>query len=141
MTQFLSTDQVTQFLSADQVTQFLSQCIQKVSRLLSIKGLTSTPYHPICNRWVERWNETLKSMLKRLCLDQPKQWHRLINPVLFAYRQVPEESTGFSPFQLLHRCLVRGPGTILKELWTTEVNITKVNSSTSQSYVNMWWIH
>ena len=68
----------------DQGTQFMSECMQEVSRLLSIKGLTSTPYHPICNGLVERWNGTLKSMLKRLCQDQPKQWHRLINPVLFA---------------------------------------------------------
>ena len=55
----------------DQVTQFMSECMQEVSRLLSIKGLTSTPYHPICNGLVERWNRTLKSMLKRLCQDQP----------------------------------------------------------------------
>ena len=100
----------------DQGTQFISECMQEVSRLLSIKGLTSTPYHPICNGLVERWNGTLKSMIKRLCQDQPKQWHRLINPVLFAYREVPQESTGFSPFQLLYGRSVRGPGTILKEL-------------------------
>ena len=85
----------------DQGTQFMSECMQEVSRLLSIKGLTSTPYHPICNGLVERWNRTLKSMLRKLCQDQPKQWHRLINPDLFAYRKVPQESTGFSPFQLL----------------------------------------
>ena len=112
----------------DQGTQFMSECMQEVSRLLSIKGLTSTPYHPICNGLVERWNGTLKSMLKRLCQDQPKQWHRLINPVLFAYREVPQESTGFSPFQLLYGRSVRGPGTILKELWTKEVNIPEVKS-------------
>ena len=113
----------------DQGTQFMSECMQEVSRLLSIKGLTSTPYHPICNGLVERWNGTLKSMIKRLCQDQPKQWHRLINPVLFAYREVPQESTGFSPFQLLYGRSVRGPGTILKELWTKEVNIPEVKSS------------
>ena len=112
----------------DQGTQFMSKCMQEVSRLLSIKGLTSTPYHPICNGLVERWNGTLKSMLKRLCQDQPKQWHRLINPVLFAYREVPQESTGFSPFQLLYGRSVRGPR-ILKELWTKEVNIPEVKSS------------
>ena len=55
-----------------------------LKRLLIMKGLTSTPYHPICYGLVKRWNGTLKSMLKRLCQDQPKQWHRLINPVLFA---------------------------------------------------------
>ena len=40
----------------DQGTQFMSECMQEVSRLLSIKGMTSTPYHPICNGLVERWN-------------------------------------------------------------------------------------
>ena len=39
----------------DQGTQFISVCMQEVSRLLSIKGLTSTPYVPICNELVERW--------------------------------------------------------------------------------------
>ena len=107
----------------------MSECMQEVSRLLSIKCVTSTPYHPICNRLVERWNGTLKSMLKRLCQDQPKQWHILINPVLFAYREVLQESIGFSPFQLLYGRLVRGPGTILKELWTKEVNIAEVKTS------------
>ena len=29
----------------DQGTQFMSEFMQEVSRLLSIKGLTSTPYH------------------------------------------------------------------------------------------------
>ena len=47
-----------------------------------------------------------------------------MDPVLFAYREVPQLSTGFSPFQLLY-----GPGTILKELCTKEVNIPKVNFS------------
>ena len=77
----------------DQGTQFMPECMQGVSRLISIKGLTSTPYHPICNGLVKKWNGILKSMLKRLCQDQPKQWHRLINTVLFAYREVPQELT------------------------------------------------
>ena len=50
----------------DQETQFMSECMQEVSRLLSIKGLTITPYHTICNVLDKRWNGTLKSMLKRL---------------------------------------------------------------------------
>ena len=112
-----------------QGTQFMSECIQKVSRLLSIKGLTSTPYHPICNGLVERWNITLKSLLKSLCQDQPKQCHRLISPVLFAYREDPQESAGFSPFLLLYGHSVKGPQMILKELWTKEMNIPEVKSS------------
>ena len=37
--------------------------------------------------------------------------------VLFAYREVPQSSTGFSPFELLYGREVRGPLDILKELW------------------------
>ena len=61
----------------DQGTQFMSECKQGVSKLLSIKDLTSMQNHPICNGLVEKWNITFKSMLKRLYQDQPKQWHRL----------------------------------------------------------------
>ena len=37
----------------EQGTQFMSECMQEVSRLLSIKGLTSTPYHSICDGLVD----------------------------------------------------------------------------------------
>ena len=102
---------------ADQGTQFMSECVQEVSRLLSIKGLTSTQYHPICNGLVERCNRTLKSMLKRLCQDQPKQWHRLINPVLFAYREVSPEARG-SNWRI---CL---PGLPYRQFWYHQVENT-----------------
>ena len=73
----------------DQGTQFVSSCMKEVSRLLSINRLTTTPYHPISNGLVERFNGTLKKMLRRLCSEQPRQWHRFINPLLFAYREAP----------------------------------------------------
>ena len=41
--------------------------------------------------------------------------------VLFAYREVPQESLGFSPFELLHGRTVRGPMAILRELWTKDI--------------------
>ena len=74
----------------------------------------------MCNGLVEKFNGTLKQMLKRLCSEQPKQWHRYINALLFAYREVPQESSGFSPFELLYGRTVRGPMHILRKLWTSE---------------------
>ena len=41
-----STVGIPEEVLTDQGTQFMSECMQEVSRLLSIKGLTSTPYHP-----------------------------------------------------------------------------------------------
>ena len=78
---------------SDLGTQFVSECMKEVTRLLSIKQLTMTPIHPMCNGLTEKFNGTMKSMLKRLCSEQPGQWHCYINPLLFAYREVPQEST------------------------------------------------
>ena len=60
--------------------------------------------------------------LKRLCSEQPRQRHHYINPLLFAYCEVPQESAGFSPFELLYGRAVGGPMFILKELWTKELD-------------------
>ena len=45
--------------------------------------------------------------------------------LLFAYREVPQESTGFSPFELLYGRKVRGPLDILKETWETRPNTSE----------------
>ena len=49
---------------SDMGTQFVSECMKEVSRLL--RQLTTTPYHPMCNGLVEKFNGTLKTMLRRL---------------------------------------------------------------------------
>ena len=120
---------VPEEILSDLGTQFVSDCMREVTRLLSIKQLTTTPYHPMCNGLTEKFNRTMKSMLKRLCSEQPRQWHRYINPLLFAYGEVPQESTGFSPFELLYGRAVRGPMAILKQLWTKEVEEPEVKNS------------
>ena len=66
-------------------TQFTSEMMQEVSRLLSIKRLTTSPYHPMCNGLVESFNGQLKLMLKRLCSERTRDWNKYLNPVLFAY--------------------------------------------------------
>ena len=114
---------------SDQGKQFTSDLMKEVSRILSIKQLTTTPYHPACNGLVERFNGTLKSMLRKLCDEQPKQWNRYVPALLFAYRDTVQDTTGFSPFQLLYGRQVRGPLSILRELWTKEVEDDEVKST------------
>ena len=82
--------------------------------------MTSTPYYPQCNGLIERMNGTPKQMLKCMCSERPRDWDRYVSSLLFAYREAPQESLGFSPFALLYGRSVRGPMTILRELWTNE---------------------
>ena len=72
-------------------------------------------------------------MLKSLASDRPKDWDRYINAALFAYREAPQKSLGFSPFELLYARPVRGPMTILRELWTE--NIEDEEIKTTYQYV------
>lgn len=114
---------------SDQGSQFMAGVMKEVSRLLSVKQLVTSPYHPICNGLVERFNGTLKMMLKRMCAEKPRDWDRYIGPLLFAYREVKQESMGYSPFELLYGREVRGPMSILRELWTQEQPDEEVRST------------
>jgi len=104
----------------DNGSQFTSQVMHDVNALLKIKGIKSTPWHPQCNGLVERFNGTLKSMLRKLTHEQPTEWDKFIPALLFAYREVPQESLGFSPFELLYGRTVRGPLGVLKQIWTED---------------------
>ena len=63
--------------------------MKEVHRLLSIRGITTTPYHAMGNGLCEKYNGTLKQMIKRMIEDIEKEWERYIDPLLFAYREVP----------------------------------------------------
>ena len=105
---------------SNQDTQFVSSVMTEVSRLLSIKQMVTTPYHLMCNGLVEHFHLVLKTMLKRLCQERPKDWDRYIPVVLFAYRQTPQVSLGFSPFELLYGRTIRRLMQILYELWAKD---------------------
>ena len=46
-------------------------------------------------------------MLKRMLAGEGHSWGLMVPYVLFAYREVPRESTGFSPFELIYSRDVR----------------------------------
>ena len=71
-------------------------------------------------------------MLRKSGTDGGKEWDKKIPYLLFAYREVPQASTGFSPFELLYCRDVRGPLDILKEVWE---NTTTYNDEIVISYI------
>ena len=101
----------------DQGTNFTSKLLQELYQLLKIQAVRTSPYHPQCDGLVERFNQTLKMMLRKVVTKEGKDWDKLLPYVLFAYREVPQASTGFSPFELIYGHNVRGPMAVLKEAW------------------------
>ncbi|XP_069189858.1 uncharacterized protein [Procambarus clarkii] len=117
---FFSRLGIPEKIHSDRGAQFTSEMMAEVARLLMLQPSFTTSYHAMGNGLVERFNGTLKRMLRKMCIEQPKEWPRYINPLLFAYREVPQASTRFTPFNLLYGRTVKGPLHVLKNLWEGE---------------------
>ena len=105
----------------DQGTNFTSKLLSELYRMLHIQPIRTTPYHPQTDGLVERFNQTLKMMLRKISGKEGKDWDKLLPYLLFAYREVPQASTGFSPFELLYGHQVCGPLSVLSESWQNSV--------------------
>ncbi|KAL1282699.1 hypothetical protein QQF64_001502 [Cirrhinus molitorella] len=101
----------------DQGTPFMSRLMADLCRLLGVKQLRTTVYHPQTDGLVERFNQTLKQMLRRVAAEDRRDWDLMLPYVLFGIREVPQASTGFTPFELLFGRQPRGLLDVAKEGW------------------------
>ncbi|XP_040063054.1 uncharacterized protein LOC120837615 [Ixodes scapularis] len=114
---------VPEKIACDQGTNFTAGLTQEFLARLGCAPRFSTPEHPESNGSVERWNRVFKNMLHHVIKDEGKQWDRFVPYLLWAYREVPHETTGASPFQLLYGRTPNGPLAILKDAWTGQVEM------------------
>ena len=61
-------------------TNLLSHLMQDVCHLLGTKKLNTMAYHPQCDGMVERFNHTLKTMLRKHASVYGSQWDTYISP-------------------------------------------------------------
>lgn len=120
LTKFFSTFGLPKTIQSDQGTNFMSKLFAQVMRELKVKHATSSPYHPESQGALERFHQTLKSMLRKYCLESNREWDEGLPLLLFAVRETPQESLGFSPCDLVFGHTVRGPLRLLKEKWLAE---------------------
>lgn len=115
MTKFFTTFGLPKIVQTDQGTNFKSKMFAQVLKSLNIVHKMSSTYHPQSQGAIERFHQTLKSVLRKHCLESQRDWDESIPLVLFAVREAVQESLGFSPAQLVFGHSVRGPLQVLKE--------------------------
>jgi hypothetical protein len=103
------------YVQSDQGTNFTSRVFSEVLKELGIAHLVSSAYHPESQGALERYHQMLKTMIRSFCEDQEKDWDVGIPMLLFATREVTQESLGYSPFDLVFGHTVRGPLKLLKD--------------------------
>lgn len=117
----------------DQGSNFMSKLMAETPRLLGVKHLRTTPYHPQTDGMLERFHGTLKGMLWK-CKDAKKDWDEYVPRLLFSYREARHATTGFSPFELVYG---RPPIDVLKDEWVAH---TKAPQSVVEYVDGLSWM-
>jgi transposase InsO family protein/predicted aspartyl protease len=88
-------------IHSDQGTNFESRLYRDMLKMLGIEKSRTTGLHPISDGLVERYNRTLLTMLTMYAQDEQKTWDQHLPFVMMAYRASVQESSGFTPNQLM----------------------------------------
>lgn len=91
-----------QKILTDQGTPFMSGIMRDLCKLLKMKKLHTSVYHPLTDGLVESFNKRLKQMLHKIIDQNGNNWDQLLPYLMLSIREVPQASSGFSPFELLY---------------------------------------
>lgn len=100
-------------LISDNASNFNSKVIQELTKILNVKKIFSTPYHPQSNI-VERGHRTLNAYLRAFTAKNRDAWHELLKFAMFAYNNSVHSTTGYTPHELAHGFKIKIPNNLFK---------------------------
>ena len=117
---------------SDNGTNFTSKVMARFCMTVGIKQIKTSPYHPQTDGMVERFNATLKTLLRKLTKDPTVEWDKCLPYMLWAYRETVHRTTGFSPYHLLFGKEMRMPLDLMVRYWKGK---EEGDESTVEEYV------
>jgi len=114
----------------------MSELMQVFLNEFSVHHIRTSPYHLQSNGACERFNGTLKTMIRSLLDRFPDSWDTALPWVLFAYREVPVETLGCSPFELMFGHTVPGPLQLVKSAWLQETDLSSAKQNVVEFILN-----
>jgi len=86
-----------------------------VCKLLRVKRIKTSPYHPQTNGALERTHRVLIDYLRCYILENQSDWDKWIPYATFVFNTTPHSSAGFTPHELLFGRKPNIPGILQKE--------------------------
>ncbi len=121
---------------SDNGTNFVSNLNKIFFSKFGIEIRNSTPLHPEGNSLAERLVQNVKKMLHHVIIsNKPREWDLKIPYLMWALRTMENESTGFSPYELVYGRASRGPLEILRDTWGGDKSPEKGLGKTSLEYL------
>ena len=101
----------------DNDSNFVSKTMREYCTTMGIEQMKTSPYHLQTDGMVERFNATLKRLLRKLTQNPKVEWDECLPYVLWAYRGTVHKTTGFSPYQMLYGRPMRMPLDQMVRYW------------------------
>lgn len=89
-------------LHSGQGANFESKLIKELCDFIGIERSRITPYHSMGKGLRERFNRTLLQMLGTLTTEQKKNRKKYVGPMVHAYNSLRQDTTGQTPYLLMH---------------------------------------
>ena len=84
---------------------FTSSIIEELCKILGIKQLWTTPYHPQMNGLVERLHQMIMCMIRKLGEDKKANWSSHMAERVHAYNATQSTVTRYSPQSTAEACI------------------------------------
>lgn len=88
-------------LITDQGASFTSELMKEMCKLLKIRKLQTTGYHPMSNGRTEITHKTLSKMLSHYVNKSQNDWDSYLSYVCMAYNSSYHEAVGYSPYEIV----------------------------------------
>ena len=106
---------IPQTLLTDQGSNFLSESFANVCKLLRVKRIKTSAYHPQTNGALKRRHRVLVEYLTCYTLENQTDWDKWITYAAFEFNTTPHSATGYAPHEFLFGRKANMPGIIQKE--------------------------
>ena len=94
-------------LLSNRGASFTSNVIEELCKILGIKQLQTTPYHPQTNGLVERSHQMIMCMIRKQGEDKKADWWSHLAEIAHAYNATQSTVTRYSPHYLMFGCRPR----------------------------------
>jgi transposase InsO family protein len=86
----------------DRGVGFMSSFFNETCKILGVKHVNTTSYHPKSNGSAEKFHLTLNRGLSYYVNSKGSDWDNLLALYLMSYNGCPHSTTSYSPYYLLH---------------------------------------
>ncbi len=108
---------------SDKGNEFVNQLLENVSKILGINKVSTTPYNPRSDGFVENHNKTLKDQLHTMISTLTQDdWDIYLPTVQFMYNTTVSSATGYTPMLLMTGREARLPS--FNHMRTVDVEMT-----------------